>query len=102
MYKLDIKRVAEKDIDRLSPSMAHRITDAATELKREPRPRGVKKLAEDISVGDHRIIYTINGHKITFSKENCRAGCPTYDICFSNPYGELLARQDFSDTLSKM
>jgi len=32
-----------------------------------------------------RQLYTINGHKITFSKENCRAGCPTYDICFSNP-----------------
>ncbi len=63
MYKLDIKRVAEKDIDRLSPSMAHRITDAATELKREPRPGGVKKLAEDIyriRVGDQRIIYHID------------------------------------------
>jgi mRNA interferase RelE/StbE len=63
VYELNIKRAAEKDIDQISPSMARRVMDAATKLKREPRPRGTKKLMEDIyrvRVGDYRLIYHID------------------------------------------
>jgi mRNA interferase RelE/StbE len=63
VYELNIKRAAEKDIDQISPSMARRVMDAATKLKREPRLRGTKKLTEDIyrvRVGDYRLIYHID------------------------------------------
>lgn len=62
-YKLSIKRVAEKDIERLSPSLARRIVQAIGRLKEEPRPRGTKKLGEDIfriRIGDYRVIYHID------------------------------------------
>src|SRR5437868_13339904 len=64
MYELIIKPAAEKQMDRLPAKTRKRITDALTELRMEPRPRGSLKMAgpEDfwrIRVGEYRVVYTM-------------------------------------------
>ena len=64
MYELIIKPAAEKQMDRLPAKTRKRITDALTELRKDPRPRGSLKMAGPegfwrIRVGDYRVVYTI-------------------------------------------
>jgi mRNA interferase RelE/StbE len=64
VYQVVIERKAEKDLDRLTPSIYRRVTEAILALASNPRPIGCRKLAggdEDwrIRVGDYRVIYQI-------------------------------------------
>ena len=65
MYKLKIKRLAERDLRRLPNSLILRINPHILDLRTEPRPYGTKKLKGNVEgwrirVGDHRIVYQIN------------------------------------------
>jgi mRNA interferase RelE/StbE len=65
MYKLKIKRTAEKDMRVLPRQIFLRINQSILELRVEPRPVGVRKLAGALAgwrirVGDYRIIYSID------------------------------------------
>ncbi|MGD0092035.1 MAG: type II toxin-antitoxin system RelE/ParE family toxin [Planctomycetota bacterium] len=59
-------RSAEKDLGRLSPDVARRILDDLEELKRDPRPAGVRPLHGNrlpgfrLVVGDYRVLYTVD------------------------------------------
>ena len=71
-YKLQIKRSAQKDLDRLRDSVFDRIDPKILTLAKDPRPPGCKKLKAleatwRIRVGDYRVLYEIddNDRKIT-------------------------------------
>ncbi|NQE04246.1 hypothetical protein C5S32_00110 [ANME-1 cluster archaeon GoMg1] len=65
MYKVRIKKSANKDLDALDDKMYIRIDRNIQRLRNDPFPRGVKKLTGEenryrIRVGKYRILYEID------------------------------------------
>ncbi|MEH2174379.1 type II toxin-antitoxin system RelE family toxin [Nostoc sp.] len=63
-YKVEILKVALKQLKKLSPELQERIQLRIDDLAIEPRPNGVKKLkgkenAYRIRLGEYRVIYDI-------------------------------------------
>lgn len=68
-YTVRILKKAKKELKSLHPEIHDRILEALIELRRNPRPHGVKKLkgADDlwrIRVGDYRVIYQISDREL--------------------------------------
>ena len=68
-YELIIKPTAEKNLDKLPRPARRRIVDAMKELRSNPRPSGVVKLAGDenlwrIRVGSYRLVYEIHDDRL--------------------------------------
>ena len=63
-YQVRLRRAAQKQLDKLTGQDYGVIAKAISALAPEPRPRGVKKLAESglwrIRVGQYRVVYAIN------------------------------------------
>ena len=63
-YRVELRRVAQRQLDRLTGKDYDAIAEAISSLKQEPRPRRVEKLAESglwrIRVGRYRIVYAID------------------------------------------
>ncbi len=63
-YQVRLRRAAQKQLDRLVRRDYQTVARAISALEQEPRPRGVKKLAESglwrIRVGRYRVVYNIN------------------------------------------
>jgi len=64
LYKVSIKRSAEREMDYLTPIIHKRISDKILSLSLNPRPKGYTKLTTTegyrIRVGSYRILYTID------------------------------------------
>ncbi len=65
MYKLFIKRSAERDLRKLPKNTLRQINRKILILKTNPRPSGVRKLTGAlegwrIQAGDYRIVYQID------------------------------------------
>lgn len=64
MYDLFVLPQAQKDLDKLDPSVFERIVKRVRLLSKEPRPQGsLKMTAEEghrIRIGDHRVLYRID------------------------------------------
>ena len=62
-YKIEIKKSATKEIEKLPKSILKRVIEKIQSLRTEPRPHGCKKLTADekyrVRVGDYRILYRI-------------------------------------------
>lgn len=62
-YQIQIRKSAQKQLDKLSDEVAEKLLDAIEVLAEEPRPKGYKKLqgrdGYRIRKGDYRIIYEI-------------------------------------------
>ncbi len=63
-YQVKLRRAAQNQLDRLVGQDYQAVATVISNLEREPRPRGVKKLAESclwrIRVGQCRVIYNID------------------------------------------
>ena len=62
-YEVLLRRKAEKQLDRVPYADHPRIVKAMLALGDDPRPRGCRKLFDDIyriRVGEYRVIYSIN------------------------------------------
>ena len=63
-YQVRLRRAAQKHLDALSGHEYEIIAKAISALQQEPRPRGVKKLADGglwrIRVGRYRVVYAID------------------------------------------
>ena len=63
-YQVRLRRVAQKQLDKITGQDYQNIAEAISALEQEPRPRGVKKLAESglwrIRVGQYRVVYSID------------------------------------------
>ncbi len=63
-YELEIKRSAEREMERLPPAIHRRISEAILDLESNPRPTGSRKLQAGkglrLRVGDYRVLYTVD------------------------------------------
>ena len=66
-YQVRLRRVAQKQLDKLTGRDYENIAEAISVLEQEPRPRGVKKLAESglwrIRRGQYRVVYNIDDNE---------------------------------------
>lgn len=65
-YEVLLRRRAEKQLDRVPYADHPRIVKAMLALEDDPRPRGCRKLFDDIyriRVGDYRVIYKIDAER---------------------------------------
>jgi len=65
VYKIKIKRSAERDLKRFPNALFLRINQHILALRDNPRPPGVRKLQGDLEgwrvrVGDYRIVYQVD------------------------------------------
>ncbi|MBI2980432.1 MAG: type II toxin-antitoxin system RelE/ParE family toxin [Chloroflexi bacterium] len=65
MYKIDLRRRAQRGLDRLPSDDFRAVLNAVQKLANNPRPRGVDKLRSAggwwrVRQGDYRIIYDID------------------------------------------
>ena len=64
MYKIELRRLAQRGLDRLPKTDFQAVLEATKELAQTPRPRGVEKVKSAglwrIRQGDYRIIYGID------------------------------------------
>jgi len=71
MYRIDVRRRAQRALDKLPESDFQAVIEAIRDLAQTPRPRGIEKVKSTslwrIRQGDYRIIYAIddNEHLIT-------------------------------------
>ncbi len=67
MYKIELRRRAQRALDKLPKTDFRAIVEAIRELAQTPRPRGVEKVKSTglwrIRQGDYRIIYAIDDNR---------------------------------------
>ena len=67
MYKVELRRRAQRALDRLPKSDFQAVVEAMKELAQTPRPRGVEKVKSTglwrLRQGDYRIIYAIDDNR---------------------------------------
>jgi mRNA interferase RelE/StbE len=65
-YEVLLRRRAEKQLDRVAYADHPRIVRAMLELEDDPRPRGCRKLFDNIyriRIGDYRVVYKIDDER---------------------------------------
>jgi len=64
MYKVELRRRAQRTLDRLPQTDFEAVLEAVKQLAQTPRPRGMEKVKATglwrIRQGDYRIIYSID------------------------------------------
>lgn len=64
MYKVEVRRWAQRALDKLPKSDFQAVIEAIKDLAQTPRPRGIEKVKTTglwrIRQGDYRIIYSID------------------------------------------
>ena len=64
MYKIELRRRAQRTLDRLPEGSFNAVLDAVKGLGNSPRPKGVEKIKTAglwrIRQGDYRIVYSID------------------------------------------
>ncbi len=67
-YTIQLTKKAQKQLDKISDSIAEPILEAIGNLADDPRPQGFKKLkgrkGYRIRVGDYRVIYDIFDYEL--------------------------------------
>lgn len=67
MYQIELRRRAQRALDRLPKTDFQAVIEAIKELAQTPRPRGVEKVKNTglwrIRQGDYRIIYAIDDNQ---------------------------------------
>jgi mRNA interferase RelE/StbE len=67
MYRIELRRKAQRALDRLPEADFRAVIGAIKELARTPRPRGVEKVISTglwrIRQGDYRIVYSIDDNR---------------------------------------
>ena len=63
-YQVKLRRAAQRQLDKLAKKDYEIIAEVISALEREPRPHGIKKLAESglwrMRVGPYRVVYNID------------------------------------------
>ncbi len=67
MYRVDLRRQAQKSLDKLPKSDFQAVIEAIKSLAQTPRPRGMEKVKSTglwrIRQGDYRIVYAIDDNE---------------------------------------
>ncbi len=69
MYKIELRRKAQRSLDKLPKGDFDAILDAVKGLANSPRPKGVEKIKSAglwrLRQGDYRIVYSVDDGKKT-------------------------------------
>lgn len=84
-YRVEFTTAAAKEIRKLDPRIRRRILAGISELEREPRPSGVRKLAGyenawRIRVGDYRVLYEVVDAQVLVTVVRVAHRRDVYDI----------------------
>ncbi|KSV17099.1 addiction module antitoxin [Dehalococcoides mccartyi] len=64
MYRIDLRRKAQQDLDKLPKKAFEAVIETIKELANTPRPKGIEKLKGSglwrVRQGDYRIVYNID------------------------------------------
>jgi addiction module toxin, RelE/StbE family len=64
MYRIDLRRKAQQDLDKLPKKDFEAVIETIKELANTPRPKGIEKLKGSglwrVRQGDYRIVYNID------------------------------------------
>jgi len=67
MYRIELRRRAQRALDRLPKADFQAVVEAIKELAQTPRPRGIEKVKSTglwrIRQGDYRIVYGIDDNQ---------------------------------------
>ncbi|MFH1382575.1 MAG: type II toxin-antitoxin system RelE/ParE family toxin [Chloroflexota bacterium] len=67
MYRIEIRRLAQRALDKLPGADFQAVIKAIRDLAQTPRPRGVEKVKSTglwrIQQGDYRVIYAIDDNR---------------------------------------
>jgi mRNA interferase RelE/StbE len=67
MYQIEVRRRAQRALDKLPKSDFQAVIEAIKDLAQTPRPRGIEKVKSTglwrIRQGDYRIIYAIDDNE---------------------------------------
>lgn len=84
-YRVEFTTAAAKEIRKLDPQTRRRILAGISELEREPRPHGVRKLtgfdnAWRVRVGDYRVLYEVIDDQILVTVVRVAHRRDVYDL----------------------
>lgn len=69
MYRIELRRRAQRALDRLPETHFQAVVGAIKELAQTPRPKGIEKVKSTglwrIRLGDYRIIYGVDDNQRT-------------------------------------
>ena len=69
MYEIELRRKAQRTLDRLPKDDFDAVLGALKDLAKTPRPKGVEKIKSAglwrVRQGDYRIVYSIDGSQQT-------------------------------------
>ena len=67
MYRIELRRKVQRDLDRLPKADFETVINAIKDLANSPRPRGMEKIKTTglwrIRQGDYRIVYSIDDNQ---------------------------------------
>ena len=64
MYSIELRRIAQRALDKLSPRDFNAVLETVKALADSPRPKGVEKIKSvglwRVRPGDYRVVYSID------------------------------------------
>ncbi|MFJ4223595.1 type II toxin-antitoxin system RelE/ParE family toxin [Microbacterium sp. NPDC089695] len=84
-YRVEFTAAAAREIRKLDPQIRRRVLAGISELEREPRPHGVRKLAGfdnawRVRVGDYRVLYEVVDDQVLVTVVRVAHRRDVYDI----------------------
>ncbi|WP_144875709.1 type II toxin-antitoxin system RelE/ParE family toxin [Microbacterium sp. 1.5R] len=84
-YRVEFTTAAAKEVRKLDPQTRRRILAGVSDLGREPRPHGVRKLtgfdnAWRLRVGDYRVLYEVIDDQVLVTVVRVAHRRDVYDI----------------------
>lgn len=84
-FRIEFTTAAAREIRKLDPQIRRRILSGVTDLERDPRPHGCRKLAGydnawRIRVGDYRVLYEVIDEQVLVTVVRVAHRRAVYDI----------------------
>ncbi|GAA1231965.1 mRNA interferase RelE/StbE [Microbacterium phyllosphaerae] len=84
-FRIEFTTAAAREIRKLEPQIRRRILSGVTDLERDPRPHGCRKLAGydnawRIRVGDYRVLYEVLDEQVLVTVVRVAHRRTVYDI----------------------
>ncbi|WP_336501332.1 type II toxin-antitoxin system RelE/ParE family toxin [Microbacterium paraoxydans] len=84
-YRVEFTTAAAKEVRKLDPPLCRRILAGISDLEREPRPHGVRKLAGfdnawRVRIGDYRVLYEVVDERVLVTVVRVAHRRDVYDL----------------------
>ena len=84
-YRVEFTTAAAKEVRKLDPQLRRRILAGISDLERDPRPHGVRKLtgfdnAWRVRIGDYRVLYEVEDERVLVTVVRVAHRRDVYDL----------------------